>query len=516
MKIMIVDDEVIIRTGLSTVIDWKGLGFTLLPSAASAEEALLAIELEQPHVLITDIKMTGKSGLDLVREVKGKYPDMEIIVLTGYDDFSFAQQALREGVGDFLLKTSRPEEIIKATIKAKQQIEGKWEAKKNVQQQQTALRDQLLERLVLEGLDEFPTAGEIMTYLPALQGEPDEEASYQVMIVAASGWGDAPFYANLLLFAVQNMLKELLACETMLNKEYLLVCLKNPTLKSNELRIASLITDMEKQLKCVIFLALGSCVDRIEDLKITYKEAFYVYSFKNLIEGKKIITYETILTRKGGKSVCSLQEETELAALLNGGSSIELRYWTNKMVNRQLLDPEITPISLHAFLNSIVISGHRWLERVLAVVGHSRELPEQLTHQTIELSNHMETQLIKLLEQIMSSYHESISEDKSAYIKRSIAYIQENLDKNVSLLQVSKFVHLHPNHFSEIFKRETGMTYIEFVKRERIHKAILILNETPAKISEVANQVGYEDIKYFSQLFKKYTGKTPSEFRQKP
>jgi two-component system, response regulator YesN len=99
MKLMIVDDEVIIRTGLTTVINWEELGFKLLPSAESAEQALEIIRLDPPHILLTDIRMGGMDGLELSYIVKKLYTDMEIVILSGYDDFEYVQKALRGGIG---------------------------------------------------------------------------------------------------------------------------------------------------------------------------------------------------------------------------------------------------------------------------------------------------------------------------------------------------------------------------------------------------------------------------------
>ncbi|MCC3375172.1 helix-turn-helix transcriptional regulator [Cohnella sp. REN36] len=90
------------------------------------------------------------------------------------------------------------------------------------------------------------------------------------------------------------------------------------------------------------------------------------------------------------------------------------------------------------------------------------------------------------------------------------------MDRNLTLQQVAGHVHLHPSHFSEVFKRETGLTYIDFVTRERMRRAMALLDRSPAKIGEIAGNVGYEDVKYFTQLFKKHTGQTPTEYRQRP
>src|SRR5690606_18584259 len=101
------------------------------------------------------------------------------------------------------------------------------------------------------------------------------------------------------------------------------------------------------------------------------------------------------------------------------------------------------------------------------------------------------------------------------YSKRAILYIHEHIDKNITLQEVANYVHVNPNYLSEVFKREVGKSYIEYVKDARMEKALSILIETPAKVSEVARQVGYEDIKYFSKQFRKYTGYTPSDYRKK-
>lgn len=123
MNVLIVDDEVIIRTGLASVISWSELGLNLLPPAASAEEALERLEAERPDILITDIRMNGKTGLELAEEAAARLPGLEVIILSGYGDFAYTQQAIRQGVGDYLLKTSKPEEIIRTVLRAKRRLQ---------------------------------------------------------------------------------------------------------------------------------------------------------------------------------------------------------------------------------------------------------------------------------------------------------------------------------------------------------------------------------------------------------
>ena len=517
MRILIVDDEVIIRNGLSTVINWEELGFELLRPAASAEEALSRLDAEQPHIVLTDIRMTGKSGLDLASEARSRLPETEIIILTGYDEFAYAQQALREGVSDYLLKTSRPEEIIRAAIKAKQRILGRWESRKQDHLKLAAFRDALLEKLLAEGGPAEPdeaALAQVPRLLPKLCPAAGGAAAYRALIVAASGWSDA----SLLLFAVENTLSELLPGETLLRKDHVLAVLASDAAspEADDLEKARLeLGRVARKLKCELFAAAGSRADELRGLPRSYGEARHAFGFRWMAGDRALIAYDEVKARRGGKTVCSQEEEARLVSVLKGGSVIELRRWADEAVEAQLADPEATPASLRAYMGSIVLSGRRWLERVSQSLGGGESLqpPEETPVWEADPSEPPGEALFQSLRAFLDLYREAVSGERVSYVKRAIAYIRDHLDSNLTLQQVAKQVHLNPNHFSEVFKRETGLTYIDFVTRERMRRAMEILDESPAKISEVASRVGYEDVKYFGQLFKKATGKTPSEYR---
>jgi two-component system response regulator YesN len=232
MNILIVDDEAIIRMGLCTVINWEALGMTLLPPAESAEEVLERIPGERPDVVLTDIRMSGMDGIELAKEIKRRLPDAEIIILTGYDDFRYAQQALREGVTDYLLKTSGPEEVIKAVMKAQQNLSVKREAAEHGAVSAAALRSRLLEEWLTGGGRRSSDAAGFKPVRDWLQqnGVLSREEicgaqPMRVLLVGASGWGDERF-SELILGSAENRLQELLPCVTLVRNHTVIVALR--------------------------------------------------------------------------------------------------------------------------------------------------------------------------------------------------------------------------------------------------------------------------------------------------
>jgi two-component system response regulator YesN len=518
MKIMIIDDEVIIRTGLCTVIDWKELGLTLLEPAESAEEALERIPIEKPHIVLTDIRMPGMDGIQLAKEIKNHLPDTEIVILTGYDDFGYAQQALREGVTDYLLKTSGPEEIIKAAMKAKKNILDKWETMKQKTAQAAALRNQLFERLLTgsgEGaapvdVSMKPVRNWLEQNQVVREGPGGSCQPMRVTLVGASGWGEG-VSSSLLLGAVENILFELLPCVTLLKNDKVIVVSQTEEGRSGTRQLEKAIHRVRETLKCAVFAAVGDAATSIDNLHRSYKEAENLFSYRILFGDQGLFETSDVERRGGGRTVCSQKEESELSAILMNNNPTQLRRWSNDMVRTQMEDLAVTPATLQAFLQSIVIVAHRWLDR--AKENRSVETGA-VPLLTFEDDNRPDDKLFKLLVSVMNAFHELVSESRYSYIHRAIVYIRDHLDQHLTLQLVAQFVHLNANHFSEMFKKEMGLSYMEFITQERMNRAANILRSTGKKVSEVAGEVGYEDMKYFSQQFKKYMGRTPSEFRQ--
>lgn len=508
MKIMIADDEVIIRTGLAEVIQWKDLGLTMLPPAESAEEVLERIEVERPDILMTDIRMTGKSGLELAEKVRDLIPDLEVIILSGYDDFIYTQQAIRQRVSDYLLKTSRPEDIVRTVLKAKQRVEERRVMKSRDYFQSREQRYRLLKRYVIDG---EPLHEDIETMLADRSWT---AGRWQVLVLSAEGWGQSVAEQSLLLFGVDNMVADLLSCVSFVNKDSVIVAAAIGEAEQ-EKRLRRLAFDkIERLLKCKLTVVGGEVVESHARWHASYLTAMEAGSYKLMI-GRSQWEYADIHRRQGGQTVCTFEEERELSLKLLEDDPIALKLWVQQYIHRLLEDPEVTPQSLEAAVQSVVIAAHRWIERVLAAIGRERPNSVSLPTLLYKLDRVPNDALFQHLHMIMKLYHHYYADGKAAYIQKAMVYIDEQIGIDLSLQRVAEFVHLHPNHLSDIFKKETGMKFVDYVTRKKMERAAEILASSPSKISEVAARVGYEDIKYFGQMFKKYSGLTPSEYRER-
>lgn len=518
MKVLIVDDEVIIRTGLSTVINWEGSGFSVLEPAASAEEALNRIKDEQPDIIFTDIRMTGMNGIDLVREVMSERPETEMIIISGFDEFIYAQQAMREGVSEYLLKTSRPDEILQAALRAQARIEQRRQGEEAERaQEQAKNRDYLRRMLTAVSPPDEETVTGLQHRYPKLGIRPGEQLLQIWMITIQNELeGEEKLYTSEALYhdLGERMAAHLpYCCEWMQWNHALLLLVR---VDENQVRynhFEFMIRKAGEELRCKTFAASGQSVMEIKELRLALDTAIEALTYEWLLYPKSYVIYEDVRDRKGIGTVCTMEEEKELAAWFRADDSRVLKRGIDELLSRLRQHPEATPRSIQAYLQTLIVAGHRWLERAVQSIGRTYLPPKGETLDLTKLAQRPELILRQHFEILIQQHAELVS--GISPVQQAITYIHEHVGQGLSLQQVARHVHMNSNYFSELFKRETGKNYIEYVTEVKMQKAMMMLSETPAKISEVANEVGYEDMKYFNKLFKKFTGVTPSEYRAK-
>ncbi|QJC53497.1 helix-turn-helix domain-containing protein [Paenibacillus albicereus] len=541
MKVLIVDDEVIIRTGLSTVLPWKERGFELLEPAASAEEALLRLPLERPDLILTDICMTGASGLELAAQALRDYPELDIIVLSGYDEFAYAQQAVREGVSEYLLKTSRPGEILEAADRARLRWQERKRRAQTSARESAAYREQLLSRLMLgSGEPDEELLRRAIAAYPQLSGV-GRGRQLQLWRLAAAELPAPSADGALAPGRVEASVARAVAAaraaaagertpspaEEPADAVALaasLGCPVVPDARAGWLAAAAVETPQQLQplLRAGLrrlaergrpaFAACGEAAADWSGLGRARQTAFHAFAFRHLAARSGLVCHDDVAGRTGMRPVCTPEEERGLIRLLQAGGEDELERGADALLELAQGDAQATPATMTAWLYSLLAAARRSLERSAASIG--RELPPMPEGASpAELEERPREALIAELRLLSRRWAEQGRGGHSA-VRQAAEYIRAHLGESLTLQQVARSLPMNPTYLSELFKRETGQTYLEFVTRERLERARELLLQTPAKVASIASEVGYEDAKYFNKLFKADTGLTPTEYRQ--
>lgn len=503
MRVIIVEDEIKIRTGLSKLISARS-GHSVVGEARNGKEGLELIRRLHPELVISDIRMPGMDGLEMLEEMKRQGLRCHCVILSGYSEFEYAQRALRFGVDDYLLKPLGPEEVFSMLDKIQTVITQEEE-----QKSETA--EGILRNMILGGRE--PSQREVQ--LLKRSGNFTEEGKYYLL---AGYLGDSSAsYVKHLTEALEKM-KELFSdriyyviIESM-QQIYCLVQSEEPPELVEERLQSRLYRKKEAgDLPAWAFHAM----ENLEQLPDTGK-LLREWQLLGMCVG-----YETLITKKivGEISFAPYeyprQAEQELKQALCGNSSVHLRLAAavfEDTVRKAGWEPReyrrAYGKALHCIENLLQeLDGGAYkavqsvdAEKVLAGAVTLGQM-ERCFSQVVELAAEMRDK----------------KEDIRNYvILKAINYIKEHYKENISLEQVAQYLELTPEYLSTLFNREVGINFTTFLKRFRISQAKRLLRGSDMKIYEIALETGYRDPKYFNRVFKEETGFSPGDYRQQP
>ncbi|SHN34682.1 response regulator transcription factor [Gracilibacillus kekensis] len=499
MKVLIVDDEVIIREGICNVVPWRDYGFEILNPASSAEEAMDVIDNIMPDIILTDIQMNGKNGLELASYIYEKKLPIEVIVLTGYDEFSYAQEALRQGVSDYLLKTSLPEDILKAVEKSREKVlYAKDQFQINQNEKQRIITHSMTN--FIKGIGTEEAMDSIKELIPELK-----DSMIQILVL------DTQLKSVHLAEHEQLWNKYLYGKWVSLNEKTVIIVKRDPCLDDDYL--LQMASSKVYQSLCEP-LFVGTIVSHLTDLSLSYEKAVSLILYKWLLTDCKMIGENHIKHRIGLSNSEFLKEyEEKLFSYLNKNNAKGLRNWLVQVIERQVTHPQATPESIHLNVQSLFIHMIHFVNKVALSVGKKT----MNYHSFPTISNWLPTpkeSVIPAFMEVMGDYQRIVDREVN-FVHIAIHYMENNLGKTLTLLEVAEHVHVHPNYLSEMLRKETGKSYVEFLTALRIEKAKQLLRYTPAKVKDISSEVGYSDWKYFTSQFKKYIRLTPTQYRDR-
>ena len=480
---------------MANVIPWSEHGFTLLKPASSAEEVLTRIDEEKPDILITDIQMRGMSGLELISCLLKKNYRMEIILLTGYDEFSYVQEAIRQGVCDYLLKTSSPIEILKAVQRAETRLSQlkKYSEWQESETEQLAVSELKKVMQIRNGIFDFQPLLEI---LPELKEPP-----YQLLLIDAS-------IAPEEMSGYEKLWNTYLIGKWLPYNGYTLIVIKRDSYLRDEYLFQMAVKKIRKKCNKPIFVS--DIVTSLFEIPAMHDQIFSLLLYQWLLPEAVMIKGVDISRRVGIPYKDSISEhERKLFTCMKSGRIDE---WIADFTEWLFSHPEATPESIQFYVQSLYIETIRYINGM-----SSKKEALSSNYPSIPSANvwfdSPEENLLSIFSTLLHDFQLDYQRTTN-YVQDSIMYIEKHLGKAISLREVADQVHIHPNYLSEMIRKETGISYMELVTDLRVKKAADYLIHTSAKVKEIANLVGYSDSKYFTSIFKKYYEVTPTQFRE--
>ncbi|MBR6965921.1 MAG: response regulator [Clostridia bacterium] len=515
MKVFLVDDEIAIRENLRNSFPWEEKGYQLVGEAPDGEMALPMLRDLNADILLTDIRMPFMDGMELCEEVQRTMPWVEMIILSGYDDFAYAQKAMSLGVREYLLKPVTADALEAALNRVSRQIEEKRREmdhltamRERISSGNQFLKDKLLASLFTEEGD--PADDDALLNQMRGLGVNLAAGSYRVIDIAFDAEGEERQACRNSLFALAEMSGSgIFICSAPKGARALVLGDRPDDAEERAYSFANSVVHLpELQSAGHLLISVGDTVNDFHEIRQSMKTARHI---RHLQVAEKPLDHRIIGKDEGKQSGIPLSE-TELSPLYE-----RLQYASSDSVDQILkeysesLDPALA-------LGYLRVAALLTARRMIQDAGGNPK--EELSDDQLSEALHAEgeegfRQLSSLLGTAMAYRDQHKTGYSISSISKARAYLGEHFSNpNLMLQDAAREVHLSQSHFSTVFAQETGLTFTQYLTALRIGKAKELLEATEMRSSQIAVEVGYNDAHYFSYLFKKNTGLTPSEYRK--
>ena len=525
-KIFVVDDEAAILERIAHAVDWSKIDCELIGTAINGEEALeKTIELK-PDIAITDIRMPVLDGIGYIKKLHEASIDTKIIILSGYGDFEYVQNALRLGAADYLLKPAEENEILTVVKKCIEKI----------------VEEQKQKSMISSYTENLPKLKEKF-YLSLLNGQIDidfynkqlelfnietKDKNHIVFIIHidwAFNKDIEPKNRQILEFGVSNIVDEILGKlgeRTVLidsNGEIITVLSFSMDEATLNKRLAAVCNGIKNIINKIynetVTIGIGNIVPDLFTIKNSFQKAKSHLYLKDYFGDNKIyMKEENPDLQISLVNNYDLKDLTTYIKLADREKTLEE---IDKIISAVQNKYTLNPIDLKVIYFDIMFS-------VIKDISESRVFGDDIKFFDVKLFYKVNNlQKISQFEECLKdyimqivSYLESVnSGNKRKIVDAAIEYINKNYKNQVSLKDITDEIYLNPSYFCKIFKNETGLTFKQYLMKFRIDKAIKLLSDPRKKIYEVAAEVGYTDVQYFTKIFKSETGLLPTQYREK-
>lgn len=532
VDILLVDDETYVTESLAATIPWKELGVEGVYQAASAAEALDLMEEQRIDILVTDIRMPEKSGLELIEQAKDKWPGLKTVLLTGYSDFEYAQRALKLQACDYLLKPVDDDAFVSCISSQVEVLRQEWRQAEEEQRQQyirrtehTVLSRQLMHELLL---GRKRTASALQSLLRQYGiGLEVNQACVLLTVQLAGRFREMDRQSSELIeYAVGNIAEEIFAkpyqvWHSSSPQDHVIMLIALPDDASTDYTDKQTMKTLYHLLQQKVSSYLNGEISIVasdwirfpEELPKHYREALTALYRLQLDEASIVMLDEQWIKQQTSNTALEeLHKPPTFIHLLESGrweaakEKLHAFFISNSYHTRERLYEAFIAIS-----NGLIYVASKMGIDLHSIDPQGANL---LLDRSIMLTaSNLRAWSNEMLDLLSMQYDESDIYHKKHIIKQVQELVSKELGGDTSVKTIADRVFLHPVYLSKLYKNETGESLGDYIIRIRMEKAVYMLKHTNKKIYEITMELGYQNPQYFSKIFKKYYGCTPNEYR---
>lgn len=534
--VFIIDDDLSVCEGLTRHVNWGNMNMRVMGTAQNGEEALLMLEKGQPDIIITDIYMPKMDGLSLIKQVTEKYPEIHIIIHSGYNHFDNARKAIQYGVKHFFLKPSPVSEIEAVIQDVIQKIEAESKQKKLLEKYQEQRPNYLAYRkdaFIRNQLLNQHHSKDAKTECEELLGiDPETPHIVTAIMISRPPYltKSREFDWQLTKFSVRNILAETISqsggpeeIDSYLldysDSTYVLVTYySGNSLYLEQLHnqlVNKMLENLLYYLKVSVIMGVSETKSHIRQMADAYQESMQTLEAGEYEEINQIYYFQTIKNHQTNETFIYPVETIKniYQKIADKDYDGVIASWSHftKNISKEKGSPfyMIQTISINVL--SALLMEDQSVEHVnRQPVEKSSLLLEVYNYQTtIELLNWMTEQLDHWVSQAKQAL---VSKKTSSLVEKVKDYIENYYDEEITLAEIADHLFVNKNYLSQLFKKVTGDTFVNYLNHYRIAKAKELLKDKKYMVYEVSEMVGYQNSTYFSQVFKAITEVSPSEY----
>lgn len=531
-RILLVDDEEEVRKSIIKKINWEQAGFQVVGDAENGEEALEKVEALEPDVVFTDIRMPYMDGLTLTERIRQSRPSVKVLIFSGFDDFEYAQQAIKLNVTEYILKPVNVEELTAILKRIRENLDREIEQRRDITRLRESylsslpiLREHFLNSLVQSCMPQSLIEEKCREYgLELLGARKYVAAVVDVQTEESKSEATRPLHQQqeLIPISVRQLLEEKLKhfCRfAVFQSSVELMVLAAIDKENSQTGLITVLEDISREahriLEVTLTIGVGHSCAGMGDICRSYQAARNALGYKAIVGAGSAIYIGDVEPVSRGKLPLGGKEESELIAAIKFGGPEAIESATSRMI-ACMEEARVHIKQYQAYILHVVSSLTQLMQQydmnLSEVLGSEEDYFELLSQ--VQKRSDFGTWLME----ISCRIHEELGKERDNTTRNVISqakqYIQDNYQNpDLSVEMLCRYLHMSPAYFSTMFKKETGQTYVNYLTQLRLDKAVELLNKTDDKTYVIASKVGYAEQNYFSYVFKKRFGVSPTKYR---